>query len=181
MTLAERSYFMWLYRRVDSDKGYSNLCRYLHAQEFIAVIEMDSNRIGDALREREIFTDTIDHSLSTKEVNELMARPVSIFEVLVAIAIRIDFLMDDLISPPRVDEWFAELMKNLELDQLTDKHWTGSRRQLEEVDEILRIFMYREYSDDGKGSLFPMARRTIIGWSGVELWYQMNQWLAAKN
>jgi len=180
MTLAERSYFLWLYRRVDSDKGYFNLCRYLHGQEFNVVVTMDSNRIGDALREREIFTDTIDHSLRPNEVNELMARPVSIFEVLVSIAIRIDFLMDDLISPPRIDEWFYELLKNLELDQLTDNHWSGSRRQIEEIDEIIRIFMYRDYGDDGKGSLFPMAPKTIIGWPGVELWYQMNQWLAAK-
>lgn len=178
MTLAERAYFLWLFRRVDPD--YSNLSRYLHTKPFIAVIDLDDNRIGDALREREIFIDTVNHGLSAKDVNELMSMPVSIFEVLVAIAIRIDFIMDDLISPPRVDEWYHELLKNLELDYLSDDHWRNTPLLLEEIDERLNVFMYREYGDDGKGSLFPITSDVIVGWKSIELWYQMNQWLAQK-
>lgn len=178
MTLAERVYFRWAYSNVDGPASYIELCKYLDKSIFAWTIPNDGNRVADAMREREIFTDTVAHGLSAMDANHLMTLPVSIFEVLVAIAKQIDFQMDDMISPPRAGEWFVILLKNLELNDMTDDRFSYSRKLLEEIDEKLSIFVERRYDDYGRGSLFPLYPDAIRNYKDMELWYQMMAWLA---
>ena len=178
MTLVEKTYFRWVYSNVEGTSSYLSLCRYLNGAKFDWVIPNDQNRIADAIREREIFADTVNHGLLARDVDHLMNLPVSIFEVLSEMAKQIDFQMDDMVSPPRANEWFAILLKNLELDSLTDSRFSNGRRIKEEIDEKLSIFINRTYDDYGRGSLFPLYPDFVRNYREIELWYQMMMWLA---
>ena len=105
--------------------------------------------------------------------------PCSVFEVLSALAIRMsgDYLGFDDDGYENVDIIFMFFLKNLDLLEYEDEI---SYEDEEEIDEKLDIFMYREYKNDGVGSLFPL-KRPKKDYNEMEIWDQMNVFLTENH
>lgn len=185
----DEQYFEWLCELVDapidSHKGYWFLLRVLHTRSFIWLVPNDDNRVLDGLSLRQRFCDDYD----IPDVHDLGDDPCSIFEMMVALAIR----MDDAVAEPyedgdHVNQMFFEMLSNLDLADYTDDYYRGLddpedliakqnfRRDMSFVNHKLNIFLRRQYKRNGKGGLFPL-QNPKYDQRKVEIWYQMNEYI----
>lgn len=94
----------------------------------------------------------------------------SFLEMMIAISHRLSFETDR-----RPKWWFWHLMKNLGLENYSD----DMPFTQDEVDETLDRVIWRTYSPDGKGGLFPLEDPQHDQ-RQVELWYQLNAYLLER-
>ena len=164
-------YGIWLVNHVRLRKmGYSQLMKRLHDTPFIYILERDGNRADDGINLREEFYREKDMDVGVYDHRD----DCSVLEMLVALAIRIT---DEYIGDPDENhpEWiFWEMIRNLGLNDFDDWQYDSKR-----VDMILNHWMYRDFSYDGRGSIFPVKdpRRNQ---RSIEIWSQMNEYLSEK-
>lgn len=168
-------YFRWLYDQVmavNDPQGlssYWNVCALMMDLVFLDLVEYDSNRIAEATILRDEFLAT-QKGITIHDRNDFLFPDASIFEVLVALARRANFMVEmDLYK------WFQLFLRNLGLDRYNDwycnSHFTGN------IGRILNRFNSRTYQPNGhRGGLFPLAHPTRDQ-RGVELWYQMGAYI----
>jgi len=186
MKTLEKEYFKWLYDlTAGRGKRYKKLCDQLHEKPFRWFVPNDDNRAADGVFLRERFIEEMGLDDSHLEVESLMKRKCTVFEMLVALARRLDDTMYDPDRPDRnnnaLSRWFLELLKNLKLDRFYDNltpDWRFGPMDEAEVDEILEILLERSYDFYGNGSLFPLKGSTPKDLAKVEIWYQMMYYLA---
>ena len=145
-----QSYFDRLKRMAlgPSSREYDLLCQALHSRNFEYIIDMDENRITDALEMR-------------KEFGEKSDKQCSVFEVLVALGNRCSSTMFD----------SSENIFDLMLNNMGLMKYTNSNFDAKAVDRIINIFLDRKYGKDGKGGPFyiPGIEKDM---RKAELWYQ---------
>lgn len=168
-----QDYFDWLCNLIRVDDGqdsYWILAKELHHKEFRYIVANDDNRAADGeyLRKEYISGNP------RMDINHLNM-PCSVFEMLVALARRMDFELSDLDNRDRTHKYFWELIDNLGLMEFTDEEYSYRQASLS-VDSILEIFLNREYRQDGRGGLFPL-KNPSKDQRKVELWYQMNAYI----
>lgn len=167
----ENEYFDWLCRLVCGDKyayknSFDELLAHLHRVEFIYPLRKDRNRAEHGLEMRQYFA--ADYDLG--DISDLLTGPCSVLEMMIALAIRMEDIMDDPKLGNRTGQWFWKMIVNLGLGSMTDQNYDEKY-----VDKILERFLYREYEPDGRGGLFRIKnceydlRREEI-WSSM-LWY----------
>lgn len=161
-------YFDWLLEKVDFNHNghdcYEELLKYLNSIEFTSRIPKDENRTIDGLNLRDDFMDE-------RNINGYIEGPCSVLEMLVAFSIRIEL---DITGDPGEDDlsrWFWVMLKNLGLLKYDDDNF-----DLEEVENIVKIFLERKYFRDGRGGLFPLFHPKT-NQRETELWYQMQRYL----
>lgn len=176
----EQDYFAWLCEMVHIDQmdiSYLALAKDLHHRKFYAIVPHDENRASDGKELREYYLREINYPKYLEIEGEC-----TIFEMLIALARRMDFETND---PYEIDEtgdkttyWFWEMIDNLGLSKFSDDAYYayGGGR---EVDKILDKFLERRYSRNGNGGIFPLEM-TKKDQRDVEIWYQMNSYLAEK-
>lgn len=151
-------------------KYYSNLMRVLYDREFDILVKQDSNRVADGLNLRHQFA--LDRDLREAEYNYIMAKPCSILELMVALAVRCeDQIMHDNRLGDRTGLWFWTMIRNLGLIE-----YDNGRFDKGEIDDILDTFLARRYQKDGRGGLFYVhgSRRDM---RKLEIWYQLMWYL----
>lgn len=170
------SYFNWMYSLVCSNKRYSKkpsykmLMRYLHTKEFFYTLPMDSNRYGDGenLRYRFACDCRYDYPVIAEYLDD---RPCSVLEMMVALALRLEEnIMDNPDIGDRKGQWFWNMIVSLGLGNMYDENFDE-----EYVDEVIDIFLNRDYFPNGKGGLFtvenpPSDMRTVDIWCQM-CWY----------
>lgn len=165
----EKKYFEWLCNLVydnNSKISYSRLLRCLHDREFTWTMPMDENRALDGIALRNKFLDLYPYA----DID--LDRPCSFLEMMVALADRCEeHIMSDDRYGNRTGEWFWNMILSLGLTRMFDEDFDRHR-----VDEVLFIFESRQYSPDGKGSLFTVDS-TDVDMRNLEIWYQMNRYL----
>lgn len=146
-------------------KNYKMLLNELLNSQFIFVLERDANRMEDGayLRDQYFMENGISGSF--------LDRPISILEVLLALAIRIDNEYVGSPNDPRPDMIFWEFLSNLRLTEYQD-----SRFNVRKIHEILDFWMYRRYKYDGNGGIFPL-KNPKNDQKKVELWDQTMAYL----
>lgn len=161
----ENLYFNWLCAKVltPGNRNYYDLLYILHTTEFVWVILGDKNRAEDGCELREDFLREARLGKDPHWFDE----PVSVFEVLIAFAKRASFQTD---IPVR--DWFWAFMNNLGLDEF--RRVTDS--DIPVIEEILHVFIWRTYDQNGNGGLFPM-RRPKRDQREVEIWYQFCEYI----
>lgn len=170
----EQDYFHWLCEIMDverMDRSYWLLARDLFLTPFYSLVPHDENRAMDGVALREEYMDEINYPKYVQIEGEC-----SVFEMLVALARRIDFEMSD----PYVEKddsvaWFWTMIDNLGLSDFTDEHYV-ELDGMGEVERILSRFLERNYKRNGEGGLFPLTR-SKADQRKVEIWYQMNEYL----
>lgn len=172
------AYFHWLCEMVHADdpqESYINLMVVLFQTEYIWTIDNDVNRAEDGKHLRQSFFDDPD----------ILNRPCTVLEMMIALAIRID---DEVMWNPdkgnRTAIWFWEMIDNLGLGELDDGLNYSKIERI--ASRKLHIFMYRMYKNDGVGSLFPMKNfdlnlsHVTKNSNTTEVWYQMMLYMVNK-
>lgn len=168
-------YFNWMYRLVCNDTysrglSYRKLLRHLHETEFFYSIPMDGNRAEDGIDLRYRFG--YEHSYTGAEIGCLLDEsPCSVLEMMIALSLRCEEMMEDPEIGDRTGQWFWNMIVNLGLEHMNDQRFDPIC-----TSDILNRFMNREYGPYGEGGLFtikypPQNLRT------AEIWYQMNWYL----
>lgn len=169
----DEQYFTWLYSQISSvrlknpSKTWWSLARQLYTTQFVWFIPNDDNRMEDGRLLRHEFVEL--HDIRDPDPN-WMDLGCSMLEVLIAISRRLSFEVD---GEPSV--WFWHLMDNIDLFKFNDLLYNEEARK--EIDETLNRIIFRQYDYDGRGGLFPL-RNPTQDQREVELWYQLNAYLA---
>jgi len=169
-------YFRWLLGilgfKETAECRYLSMLSYLYSTDFKLtdpVVGHDENRLSDAFELRATFSNNFTDPVLPKIFEE----PMSVLEVLTAFAMRID---DDIMydGSLHASKWFFIMIDNLGMTNFTDDalglDWT-----IEDEEQIVDIWMSRQYRGDGKGSIFPL-KCPGVDQKNLEMWYQMQEW-----
>lgn len=168
-------YFEWLINKV-SNKGYKGpssfrkLCTQLHEIEFYHLILKDQNRAEDGAGLRYMFALDFPEEY-IEDILYILDGPCSVFEMMVALAIRCEGIMDDPNIGDRTGQWFWGMIVSLGLGGMFDGKYDSRV-----VDYTIRKFLDREYDPNGKGGLFTI-RHCDRDLRHVEIWTQMMWYL----
>lgn len=146
----------------------------MHQVEFTPLVHFDENRVAVALGLRDQFQASAG-SLGPGEIEELMAPPCSVFEVLCGLA----WQANDQMIPLTMPVWFQIFIENLGLDKYSDEVIDGPGRAAFNVEKIVNKFNNREYSPDGRGGIFPL-KRPQHDQRETELWFQMGAYITQE-
>lgn len=161
-------YFQWMYdlvchNRFSKQISYRKLLMHLNATEFKYTISKDSNRAYDGMDLRWRYSLLYDNP----DVLHYIDGPCSMLEMLVALAIKIEDIMDDPALGDRTQQWFWGMIVNLGLGSMVDERFDKKY-----VDYVLDRFFNRNYKPDGKGGLF-LIRDSDRDLRDVEIWCQL--------
>lgn len=164
-------YYDWMCRMVtktEESTNYSCLLQHLSETPFVVSPKApyDSNREEDGKNLRYIFADDI--HLDYHYVEHVLTGEVSVFEVLLALAIRGEEIMRVWDLGDRTDLWFWTMIKNIGLIDFTDDNYFPS-----EIDNCLYRFMSRDYNPDGSNGGAFILENPPHDMQTTELWYQM--------
>ena len=163
-------YEKWLLKYIGfKNKNYTKLIDTLHSIDFMYIVPNDVNRLVDGLYIRKIFAKEEGVSLEDFE-----GRQCSILEMLVAFSDRVYYEYTKVEKDNGPSGFFWEMIENLKLVQFSDDKFDRMK-----VEKILKIWICREFSSDGKGSIFPM-KFTRRDQRKVEIFSQMNEYLMLK-
>ena len=163
-------YFDWLYEKViDSHKSYRELLWYLHSVSFEYLIAMDANRADDGtdLRYRFCYEYDYDDAMVSAYLDD---RPCSVLEMMAALAIREEQIMEDQDIGDRTSMWFMEMLRSLKLINMTDSNFDSGY-----VRDVVGTFLHSEYARNGSGGLFTVSSNHDMRCE--EIWIQMNLYL----
>lgn len=167
-------YFDWMYDIIcgkNNRVSYRKLMRHLHAIEFYWMrdVPMDANRAEDGKRLRIRFEQ------NTGICSDEIDGPASVLEVIFALAKRVEEnILEDPRDGDRTAQWFWEMMTSLGLAGMNDNNYNQ-----EYVDDVIDIFLRREYESDGQGGLFTVEN-PYDDMRYAEIWAQMNWWVMEK-
>lgn len=165
-------YFEWLYSKIavvrnrNPARSYWGLARQLFTKEFVWLVANDNNRIEDA---RELRYEFAAEQGIGEPPEEWLFMGCSMLEMLIALARRAGFESDE-----DAVEWFWRFMVNLGIHEYNDYNFDAF--PYPEIDEVLDRVIFRTYSRNGEGGLFPLTRARRDQ-RKVELWYQLASYL----
>lgn len=161
-------YFEWMYDmmcggRFSRSISYRQLFTFLHDTEFVYFIPHDENRADDGITLRYRFCQI--HNC--EDLEYYLSGPCSVLEMMVALAIREESIMDDPEKDDRTSQWFWNMITNLGLGGMSDENFNEWL-----VSDVVTRFLEREYEPDGRGGLFR-----VRGWHrdarDAEIWHQL--------
>lgn len=170
----ESEYYDWIYtllceNRCAGRHTYHKLLGYLHSVPFRYVINRDADRLEDglSLRRRFAYCNDLDEE---SVVYTLRRNQCSVLEMMVALCMRCEDVMDDPAIGDRTAQWFWQMIITMGLGSMTD-----IRFDIEAVEAAVEDFLSRKYEPDGRGGLFKIKRcnadlRRIDIWTQM-LWY----------
>jgi len=175
MSRIEEQYFTWLYGQIGISKlknparTHWSLARQLFKKEFVWFIPNDDNRVEDGKYLRYEFSQLDDIE---DPGSEWMGLGCSMLEMLIALSHRLSFMTD---IEPR--EWFWEMLENVGIGMAysNDQHYNSEIA--DEINTVLDVVIWRTYSKDGVGGLFPLTNADTDQ-REVEIWHQMSSYLS---
>ncbi len=177
MENTEKRYFAWLCQFCGINdvlnSAFQKLMTTLHDTDFTYRLDMDGNRFEDGVNLRYRFGNEM--KIPDPVIAEsLDNRACSVLEMLVALSIRMETIMDDPSIGDRTQEWFWSMLDNLDLGDMTDDVFDKKC-----VDDILEKFLCRRYTRCGKGGLFylPHPRRDL---RSTDIWMQAMWYLDTR-
>lgn len=167
-TRVEHEYFEWMFDLVCegrfSDKySYRKLLRYLHDVEFAYKFSKDANRAEDGIDLRYRFA----YDTGCACADGYLEGPCSVLEMMIALAIKCEDIMDDTAYGDRTAQWFWRMITSLGLNGMNDDRFDEYY-----VKDIIDNFLKRRYESDGRGGLFTI-RNCDEDLRHVEIYTQM--------
>lgn len=164
-----KEYFVWLYdivckNRLSDSISYRKLLTHLHDTEFRYIVPRDRNRAEDGvdLRHRFVCEKGYDWGLE-----RYLDKQCSVLEMMIALAIRCEELMDDPDIGNRTGQWFWAMLKSLDLGHMSDYRYD---RRI--VETNINRMLNRDYEPNGKGGLFTL-KHCVNDLREAELWHQL--------
>jgi len=168
-------YIDWLYSQISennpNNSDYHFLINYLHKTPFRSSVEMDLNRVDDGLGLRYMFD--MHEGFSNLDCD--ITDECSALEVLIALAMRMEFGLLGSEYEMTVSQCFWVMMINLDIDYADDFAWFDDFVEGDVVKKV-DIWLDREFDIRGNGSIFPQSCDTFDQ-REEELWDQMNTYL----
>ena len=157
--MRKNDYFEWLCDVVCGNLyskrvSFRELLRYLFDTEFVYSNPRDENRAEDGRSLRHRYGVDSDS-------------PCSVLEMMVALSIKCEDIMDDPSIGNRTGQWFWGMIVNLGLGSMTDELFDE-----EFVEDTITRFLNREYDYDGRGGLFTIEN-CEDDLRDVEIWIQL--------
>lgn len=159
-------YFKWMCKTIGASNNYKRLLQMLNSVSFHYILDRDYNRECDGIDLRYRFADEFDIPFPMV-ASYLDTRPCSVLEMMVALSIRMESIMDDPSIGNRYDIWFWDMIKSLGLDNMFDFSFNEQY-----VRQALDRFLNREYESNGRGGLFTLYSYPNTDLKTVEIWYQ---------
>ena len=170
------NYFKWLLEILGFKEPMS--CRYISMLSYMystsfrltdPIVGHDDNRLNDGFELRATYS----NNFTMPDLPGIFDEEVSVLEVLVAFAMRID---DDIMydGSLHASKWFFIMVDNLGMTNFTDDR-LGLDWCIDDEEQILDIWMSRQYGPDGRGTIFPL-KTTTFDQRNLEMWYQMQEW-----
>ena len=165
----EREYFEWLLdtvcgNRFSKEISYRKLLTKLYNTEFTYSIPKDRHRANDGINLRYRYSFLAD----CPEILNYLISPCNVLEMMIALAIRCEEdIMHDTAMGNRTGQWFWGMVISLGLGSMYDEQY-----DVDYVEQILDVFLNREYEPNGRGGLFTI-RNCKKDLRDVEIWYQM--------
>ncbi len=194
-TEIQKEYRDWLISLVGGKKGdvtFVELLRVLFKKEYFWTVPNDDNRASDGKGLRGEYIKLVNGGTDIR--NELEG-PCRILEMFIGLARRMELVMNAPTDGNVVPFWFWCLIENLGLDTYDDTE-IFELGAFDRVDMILDVFLERRFKRNGEGGLFPLrgkkgssvdaeASKILIenqvyplkDQRGVEVWYQMCEWM----
>ena len=163
-------YFEFLCSLVQRESYFKKLLTILHDTTFKSLIPNDDNRERDGKYLREKYIDEGGELPLFQSQNT----ECTILEMLIGLSYRLDFETIDSCWEKSIGEWFWILIDNLGLIKYDDKKLYFNEE--EEVIQILKRFVNRQYNRNGEGGLFPL-KNPKKDQRRVEIWYQMSTYV----
>lgn len=150
---------------------YSMLLRRLYDIPFEVRVEMDENRKIDAYTMKMEYIESDFGPEYGAEVLE--KREISVLEVLFALAKRMerDILGDPMLENDNSYVYFWDMLRNLDVEKYRNDNFRGVN-----VDEKVCKWLRRDYTRDGKGSIFCVTK-SKVDMRKVEIWSQMQEYI----
>ena len=171
-------YFDWLCRltrlkrHVRQKITYWKLLTFLHQTPFIFSIPLDSNRAEDGIGLRYRFScDLMSRSRYESVYIYLKDEPCSVLEMMIALAIRCETIMDNPEIGDRTNHWFWTMIGNIGLLEMHDEVFDR-----DEAKRKIDMLLERRYKPNGEGGLF-VVNNCRYDMRGAEIWYQMSWYL----
>lgn len=166
--LLDDRYLDWLYAMVglqEENVHHYHLMKQLLSREFVYMPAAvgDGNRAADGMYLRRQFAKS---DISIRPDEDWFKIACSILEMMIGLSRHLAFNAEG-----EVGEWFWHLVNNLGLTRYNDGRWNGRR-----IDEVIERLVWRQYSYDGNGGLFPLLR-PHDDQRYVELWFQMEAYI----
>lgn len=167
-------YFDWLCEQIYidgryTDESYWELAKILFDTPFEFSLAMDGNREMDALDLRAQY-----------QGEDRFFEEATVLEVLIALAQRIENLLDELDGEDRSVMYFWEMMDNLGLTRYSDNlfrmHPKARSNYIHQIVTRLERWMNRDIDYDGHGGLFPL-RNPKRDQRDVDIWYQASAYM----
>lgn len=146
----------------------------MHGINYIPVMAMDENRANDGIQLRVEFMNI--HGPYGSSTNR---GPCTFLEFLIALAMKMNFLMGEESNWHHTEWYFWQLIRHLDLRKYTDDFWDYGHGELFVEDAVDRV-MNRHYERNGRGGLFPL-RGDYGDQRNVETWQQMQYWLGENS
>lgn len=175
--VSRQDYFQWLCEIIHVEKGVASywiLANDLYKTEFIWTVPNDDNRAADGIGLREDYA--ADNLYA--DVSFLDRRPCSVLEMMIGLAVRVDFELTDPNKDTHdsVSNHFWEMINNLGLMMFTDERYVELNGTFN-CKAIISRFLNREYKRNGEGGIFPLKKHTEVDQRKVEIWYQLMAYL----
>lgn len=140
-------YFNWLYSQIErmGDPPYTGLLEQMFQTQFEWFVPNDDNRAKDGVNLRKKF---IFERSTGKPDSDWLAIECSFLEMLVALSERVAYNMD-----VTINDAFWHMVRNLGFDETYSDDYSYSS---DDVDDVLQRVIWRNYSYDGSGGLFPL-------------------------
>ena len=142
----------------------------LYQKNFYPLVGNDDNRCADGKELRGEYA----QAMRLHDVHFLNG-PCSVFEALVGIARRMEYIISLPYETNPVARWFLLLIKNLNLHFYDDEDICSMDIELRN-DYILTKWLERDYDGNGKGGIFPL-NRPREDQRRIEIWSQMHAYL----
>lgn len=171
-------YVRYLLEKYSIGRKYIFPYLVLHSIAFRSEIYDDRNRILDAAYMRDEYISEFSKDISEDDKDILLSWDISVFEVLLKLAIRIeDDIFTSSSNEDRTKEWFFMMLKNMDIDDIL--HTTYSEQREEFIKNQVDIFLDRSYGSHGHdGNIFVFSKVTYpnLDVRKMELWDQMQLW-----
>ena len=169
----KKAYFNWLCDYICDKKhekiDYIPLLDKLFSMKFVVKLSRDENRISDGEDLRTQFLD--EEGIDDRYLYEFDDMDVSILEVLIGIAKRLSFQVDNSIEGMYTNEHFWEILRNLDIEKYSSDNYKAVN-----ISEKCDVWMSRRFKSDGSGSIFPL-KNPESDQRKEEIWVQMSNYI----
>ena len=169
------NYMVWLTTIATDGHAHDCIYKKLFTQlmstsfRWSSGIPLDENRAYDGKSLRKKF---YKYAASTSAMTSEEDVPAAVFEVMVALAMRIEAdIMHDTEYGDRTSLWFGHMIASLGLAECNDANYDEAY-----VSSVLERFMDRCYEPCGRGGLFTTSDPTVL-MPTIEIWQQAQIWL----